>query len=115
MCRNESQPLIISSAYVGSMTDNNEEPEIVQQSKQLEEFKVDLNYNEEMGQIVIWMPVDGHDMRVVTTSEDGKLDCVFYRMFPSPEAAQEAYEDLAVAQDIRDMFTRSGIGKKCNL
>lgn len=95
------------------MTDNNENSEIVHQSKQLEEFKVDLNYNKEKGQIVIWMPVGEHDLRIITTSEDGKLDCVFVQMHPGPEKAQEAYENFGTAQDIRDMFTLTGIGKKC--
>lgn len=113
MCGKESQPLISSSAYVESMSDNIECCGIVQQSKQLEEFKIDLNYDKKKGQIVIWMPVDEHDMRIITTSEDGKMDCVFVRMFQNPEMAQEAYEEFATAQDIRDMFTLTGIGKKC--
>ncbi|UGV41723.1 hypothetical protein J7W08_05455 [Methanococcoides orientis] len=95
------------------MTDSSENSEIVQQSKQLEEFKVDLNYNKEMGQIVIWMPVGEHDMRIITSSEDGKLDCVFVQMHPSPEKAQETYEKFATADDVRTMFTLTGIGKKC--
>ncbi|SET00803.1 hypothetical protein SAMN04488587_1911 [Methanococcoides vulcani] len=95
------------------MTDSNENSEIVQQSKQLEEFKVDLNYNEEMGQIIIWLPVGGHDMRIITSSEDGIRDCVFVHMHPSPEKAQEAYEKFGTAHDIRNMFCISGIGKKC--
>jgi len=38
------------------MTNNEGTDEIKTQSKQIEEFKVDLNYNSKMGQLAIWMP-----------------------------------------------------------
>ncbi|MDA0524438.1 hypothetical protein [Methanococcoides alaskense] len=95
------------------MTDDKGTDEISTLSKQIEEFKVDLNYNSKMGQLAIWMPEGGHEMRVVAKDKDNSLECVFVEMHHNVEEGREAYDKLDDAQKIKDLFTRTGFGKIC--
>ncbi|NPE28624.1 hypothetical protein HNV12_11770 [Methanococcoides sp. SA1] len=95
------------------MTDNNGTEEINTQSKQIEEFTVNLNYNSHMAQLAIWMPEGEHEMRVVAKDKDNGLECVFVEMHHNVEEGREAYEKLDSAQKIKDLFARTGFGKIC--
>ncbi|MCD4808250.1 MAG: hypothetical protein K8R13_11945 [Methanococcoides sp.] len=95
------------------MTNNDGTEEINTQSKQIEEFKVDLSYNSKMGQLAIWMPEGEHEMRVVAKDKDNSLECVFVEMHHNVEEGIKAYDKFDDAQKIKDMFARTGFGKIC--
>jgi hypothetical protein len=95
------------------MTNNEGTDEISTLSKQIEEFKVDLNYNSKMGQLAIWIPEGEHEMRVVAKDKDTGLECVFVEMHHNVEEGREAYDKLDDAQKIKDLFARTGFGKIC--
>jgi len=95
------------------MTNDGGADEIKAQSKQIEEFKVDLNYNSKMGQLAIWMLEGEHEMRVVAKDTDNSLECVFVEMHHNVEEGREAYDKLDDAQKVKDLFARTGFGKIC--
>lgn len=95
------------------MTNNEGKDEINTLSKQIEEFKVDLNYNSKMGQLAIWIPEGEHEMRVIAKDKDKGLECVFVEMHHNVEEGREAYDKLDDAQKIKDLFARTGFGKIC--
>ncbi len=95
------------------MTDNNGTDAINTQSRQIEEYKVYLNYNSHMAQLAIWMPEGKHEMRVVAKDKDKSLECVFVQMHHNVEEGREAYDKLDDGQKIKDLFARTGFGKIC--
>ncbi len=87
--------------------------DIVHESKELGEFLVELNYDDKMGQVLLWLPCGTHKLHVITINEDRTRDCIMMEMFQDPEKAKERYHGFKTEDEIKNLLLISGFGRSC--
>ena len=80
-------------------------------TKDFGHFRVELGYNDIKGQILIWAIAEDNKRFTITSSDDGKWDCIFASHYPDQEEAFIAYDHYISAQQIDNIFSFSGFGK----
>lgn len=84
---------------------------MIHKTKDLGHFRVELNFSDEKGQILIWTTADDNERFTITSSDDGKWDCISAIIYSDQREAMAAYDNYVSTQQIENIFSCSGFGK----